>query len=53
MVKISQILVNNLYEKYVKSYFDLNVNIKKKFVIKKIALNLMGRHNVLNATAAL
>ena len=42
---------NVTYEN-MKIYFDLNINIKKKFVIKKIALNLMGRHNVLNATAA-
>ena len=43
---------NVIYEN-MKIYFDLNVNIKKNFVIKKIELNLMGRHNVLNATAAI
>jgi len=44
--------INIIYEN-MKIYFDLNVNIKKKFIIKKIALNLMGHHNVLNATAAI
>ena len=44
--------INIIYEN-MKIYFDLNVNIKKNFVIKKIELNLMGRHNVLNATAAI
>jgi UDP-N-acetylmuramate--alanine ligase len=43
----------NIIYKNMKIYFDLNVNIKKKFIIKKIALNLMGHHNVLNATAAI
>jgi len=33
--------------------FDLKINLKKKFIIKNIILNLMGRHNVLNATAAI
>jgi UDP-N-acetylmuramate--alanine ligase len=36
-----------------KIYFDLKVNLKKKFTIKHIALNLMGQHNVLNATASI
>tara|TARA_B110000967_G_C18580949_1_gene409666 strand:- start:67 stop:705 length:639 start_codon:yes stop_codon:yes gene_type:complete len=36
-----------------KIYFDLKVNLKKKFIIKNIILNLMGQHNVLNATAAI
>lgn len=44
---------SNIIYKNMKIYFDLNVNLKKKFIIKKIALNLMGRHNVLNATAAI
>ena len=43
----------NLVYKNMKIYFDLKVNFKKKFIIKKIALNLMGQHNVLNATAAI
>ena len=36
-----------------KIYFDLRVNLKKKFTIKNVILNLMGQHNVLNATAAI
>jgi UDP-N-acetylmuramate--alanine ligase len=43
----------NLVYKNMKIYFDLKVNLKKKFTIKCIALNLMGQHNVLNATAAI
>jgi len=43
----------NLVYKNMKIYFDLKVNLKKKFTIKHIELNLMGRHNVLNATAAI
>jgi len=31
----------------------LKINLKKKFIIKNIILNLMGKHNVLNATAAI
>jgi UDP-N-acetylmuramate--alanine ligase len=33
--------------------FDLNIKLlQKKYVIKNIRLNLLGKHNVLNATAA-
>ena len=49
----SDFIPTNIIYKNMKTYFDLNVNIKKKFVIRKITLNLMGRHNVLNATAAI
>ena len=43
----------NIVCKNMKIYFDLKVNLKKKFIIKNITLNLIGKHNVLNATAAL
>ena len=43
----------NLVYKNMKIYFDLKVNLKKKFTIKNVTLNLMGQHNVLNATAAI
>ena len=49
----SDLIPTNIIYENMKIYFDLNVNIKKNFVIKKIELNLMGRHNVLNATAAI
>jgi UDP-N-acetylmuramate--alanine ligase len=49
----SDFVPTNIIYENMKIYFDLHVNIKKKFVIKKIKLNLMGRHNVLNATAAI
>ena len=44
---------HNIVFSNMKIKFDLKVNIKKKIVIKNIILNLMGKHNVLNATAAI
>jgi len=49
----SNFVPKNIVFKNMKIYFDLKVNLKKKFIIKNIILNLMGKHNVLNATAAL
>jgi UDP-N-acetylmuramate--alanine ligase len=49
----SDFVPTNLFYKNMKIYFDLKVNLKKKFTIKHIALNLMGQHNVLNATASI
>ena len=49
----SNFVPKNVRFKNMKIYFDLKINLKKKFTIKNITLNLMGKHNVLNATAAL
>jgi len=49
----SNFVPQNIVFQNMKIYFDLKVNLKKKFTIKNIKLNLMGKHNVLNATAAL
>jgi len=49
----SNFVPKNIVFKNMKIYFDLKVNLKKKFTIKNIKLNLMGKHNILNATAAL
>ncbi len=43
----------NIQFRDMKIHFDLKVNLEKKTIIKNIVLNLMGRHNVLNATAAI
>ena len=43
----------NVVYKDMQIHFDLKVNLKKKFIIKDIALNLMGKHNILNATSAI
>ena len=32
--------------------FDINVNLPQKIAIKKININLLGVHNVLNVVAA-
>ena len=36
-----------------KIIFDLKINLKKQIIIKNIILNLIGKHNVLNATASI
>lgn len=43
----------NIVYKDMQIHFDLKINLKKKFIIKNITLNLMGKHNILNATSAI
>jgi UDP-N-acetylmuramate--alanine ligase len=43
----------NIKFKDMKIIFDLKINLKKQIIIKNIILNLIGKHNVLNATASI
>ena len=43
----------NIKFKDMKINFDLNINLKNQTIIKNIILNLIGKHNVLNATASI
>ena len=50
----SNFLIKNIYQSIKFSEFDLQVNVpnKKKIVIKKIKIPLIGMHNIRNAVAA-
>ena len=43
----------NIKFRDMKIIFDLKINLKKQIIIKNIILNLIGKHNVLNATASI
>ena len=51
--KEANFIPHNIKFKDMKIIFDLKVNLKKQTIIKNITLNLIGKHNVLNATASI
>jgi len=51
--KDANFVPKNIKFKDMKIIFDLKINLKKQIIIKNIILNLIGKHNVLNATASI